>query len=139
MSFAPGEVHVERWKDPGLKVQYNQKIPQAIDKVIDPAPPAKGDNMPDTMVVDGFESKVYRLEDPTKEGESIFEKLKAPTTMFGFAPLPWCCPKGFPPAGLVSRPRAGARAQGSTIPKQVPGSSRARRRLRDHRCSSRSG
>ena len=94
VSFAPGEVHVDRWKDPGLVVQYNQKIPQAIDRVIDPAPPAKGDNMPDTMVVDGFESKVYRLEDLTKDGESIFEKLKAPTTMFGFAPLPLVLPEG---------------------------------------------
>lgn len=94
VSFAPGEVHVERWNDPGLVVQYNQKIPQAIDKVIDPAPPPSVSNMPDTMVVDGFESKVYRLQDPTKKGESIFEKLKAPTTMFGFAPLPLVLPEG---------------------------------------------
>jgi len=91
VSFAPGQVHVDRWADPGLRVQYDQNIPSAIDKVIGPAPnPAS--NMPDTMVVDGYESKIYRLSDPTKDGESILEKMKAPTTMFGFAPLPLVLP-----------------------------------------------
>ena len=93
VSFAPGQVHVDRWADPGLRVQYDQNIPSAIDRVIGPAPnPAS--NIPGTMEVDGYESKIYRLSDPTKDGESILEKMKAPTTMFGFAPLPLVLPQG---------------------------------------------
>jgi hypothetical protein len=46
------------------------------------------------MEVEGYESKVYFLDDLTKDGESIFEKMKAPSTMFGFAPLPLIAPQG---------------------------------------------
>ena len=93
VSFAPGQVHVDRWGDPGLRVQYDQNIPSAIDKAIGPAP-TQPSGMPETMVVDGYESKIYRLNSPTKDGETILEKMKAPTTMFGFAPLPLVLPQG---------------------------------------------
>ena len=130
VSFAPGEVHVDRWGDEGLRVQYDQNIPRAINSVLgldSPKPerrpqytlayPTKLDdleqyltgldaaekqrvnvtapsNRPDTMEVEGYESKVYYLDDLTKDGESIFEKMKAPSTMFGFAPLPFIAPQG---------------------------------------------
>ena len=130
VSFAPGKVHVDRWGDEGLRVQYDQNIPRAINSVLgldSPKPerrppyslpyPTKIDdlqqyfaqldaadkqridatapsNRPDTMEVEGYESKVYFLDDLTKDGESIFEKMKAPSTMFGFAPLPLIAPQG---------------------------------------------
>jgi len=130
VSFAPGEVHVDRWGDEGLRVQYDQNIPRAINSVLgldSPKPerrpsfslpyPTKLDdleqyltgldaaekqrvdvtapsNRPDTMEVEGYESKVYFLDDLTRDGESIFEKMKAPSTMFGFAPLPLIAPQG---------------------------------------------
>jgi len=50
------------------------------------------------MEVEGYESKVYFLDDLTKDGESIYRKMKDPTTMFGFAPLPLMLPQGI--AGL---------------------------------------
>jgi len=93
VSFAPGQVHVDRWGDPGLRVQYDQNIPSAIDKAIGPAPAASS-GLPETMAVEGYESKIYRLDTPTKEGETIFQKMKSPTTMFGFAPLPVLLPQG---------------------------------------------
>jgi hypothetical protein len=93
VSFAPGQVHVDRWGDPGLRVQYDQNIPSAIDKAIGPAP-VSASGLPETMAVEGYESKIYRLDTPTKEGETIFQKMKSPTTMFGFAPLPVLLPQG---------------------------------------------
>ena len=134
VSFAPSDVHVDRWGDEGLRVQYDQNIPRAINSVLgldSPKPerrpsyslpyPTKIDdlqqyfagldaadkqrvnvtapsNRPDTMEVEGYESKVYFLDDVTKDGESIYEKMKDPTTMFGFAPLPLMLPQGI--AGL---------------------------------------
>jgi hypothetical protein len=134
VSFAPSDVHVDRWGDEGLRVQYDQNIPRAINSVLgldSPKPerrppyslpyPTKIDdlqqyfaqldaadkqridatapsNRPDTMEVEGYESKVYFLDDLTKDGESIYEKMKDPTTMFGFAPLPLMLPQGI--AGL---------------------------------------
>jgi hypothetical protein len=93
VSFAPGQVHVDRWGDPGLRVQYDQNIPSAIDKTIGPAPVSPS-GLPETMAVEGYESKIYRLDNPTKDGETIFQKMKSPTTMFGFAPLPVLLPQG---------------------------------------------
>ena len=144
VSFAPSDVHVDRWGDEGLRVQYDQNIPRAINSVLgldSPKPerrppytlpyPTKLDdleqylagldaaekrkvngtepsvddtgvpltsNRQDTMEVEGYESKVYFLDDLTKDGESIYRKMKDPTTMFGFAPLPLMLPQGI--AGL---------------------------------------
>jgi hypothetical protein len=94
VSFAPGQAQVDRWGDEGLKVQYDQNIPSAINKSIGPAPASPLTNLPETMTVDGYESKVYRLDDPTKEGESIREKMLSPTTMFGLGALPFVLPEG---------------------------------------------
>ena len=97
VSFAPSDVHVDRWGDEGLRVQYDENIPRAIDKVLGKAPIIPS-NRPETMEVDGYESKIYHLDNLTRDGESIYEKMKDPTTMFGFAPLPLMLPQGI--AGL---------------------------------------
>jgi hypothetical protein len=87
VSFAPAEAHIDRWGDEGLAVQYDQNLPRAIDKVIGEAPVLPS-NRPEMMEVDGYESKIYHLDNLTKDGDSIADKMKAPTTMFGFTPLP---------------------------------------------------
>jgi len=97
VSFAPADAHVDRWGDEGLRVQYEQNIPRAIDKVLGKLPVIPS-NRPETMEVDGYESKIYHLDNLTRDGESIAEKMKDPTTMFGFAPLPLVLPQGI--AGL---------------------------------------
>jgi hypothetical protein len=97
VSFAPADAHVDRWGDEGLRVQYDENIPRAIDKVFGKAPIIPS-NRPETMEVDGYESQIYHLDNLTRDGESIYEKMKDPTTMFGFAPLPLMLPQGI--AGL---------------------------------------
>ncbi len=155
VSFAPSDVQVDRWGDEGLRVQYDQNIPRAINSVLgldSPKPerrpqytlpyPTKIDdlqqyfagldaaekqrvevtaplvddtgvpltsNFPDTMEVEGYESKIYYLDDLTKGGENIRQKMKAPTTMFGFAPLPLMLPQGI--AGLQGLSPAQAEEQ----------------------------
>jgi hypothetical protein len=93
VSFAPAEAHIDRWGDEGLAVQYDQNLPKAIDKVIGEAPILPS-NRPEMMEVDGYESKIYHLDNPTKDGESIFSKMKNPSTMFGFTPIPFVAPQG---------------------------------------------
>jgi hypothetical protein len=97
VSFAPADAHIDRWGDKGLRVQYDENIPRAIDKVFGKAPIIPS-NRPETMEVDGYESQIYHLDNLTRDGESIYEKMKDPTTMFGFAPLPLMLPQGI--AGL---------------------------------------
>ena len=97
VSFAPAEAHIDRWGDQGLRVQYDENIPRAIDKVFGKAPIIPS-NRPETMEVDGYESQIYHLDNLTRDGDSIFEKMKDPNTMFGFAPLPLVLPQGI--AGL---------------------------------------
>ena len=97
VSFAPADAHIDRWGDEGLRVQYDENIPRAIDKVFGKAPIIPS-NRPETMEVDGYESQIYHLDNLTRDGDSIFEKMKDPSTMFGFAPLPLVLPQGI--AGL---------------------------------------
>lgn len=97
VSFAPADAHIDRWGDKGLRVQYDENIPRAIDKVFGKAPIIPS-NRPETMEVDGYESQIYHLDNLTRDGESIYEKMKDPNTMFGFAPLPLMLPQGI--AGL---------------------------------------
>ena len=97
VSFAPADAHIDRWGDEGLRVQYDENIPRAIDKVFGKAPIIPS-NRPDTMEVDGYESQIYHLDNLTRDGDSIFERMKDPNTMFGFAPLPLLLPQGI--AGL---------------------------------------
>ena len=97
VSFAPADAHIDRWGDKGLRVQYDENIPRAIDKVFGKAPIIPS-NRPETMEVDGYESQIYHLDNLTRDGDSIFERMKDPNTMFGFAPLPLMLPQGI--AGL---------------------------------------
>lgn len=97
VSFAPADAHIDRWGDEGLRVQYDENIPRAIDKVFGKAPIIPS-NRPETMEVDGYESQIYHLDNLTRDGDSIFERMKDPSTMFGFAPLPLMLPQGI--AGL---------------------------------------
>ena len=97
VSFAPADAHIDRWGEEGLRVQYDENIPRAIDKVFGKAPIIPS-NRPETMEVDGYESQIYHLDNLTRDGDSIYEKMKDPTTMFGFAPLPLVLPQGI--AGL---------------------------------------
>lgn len=97
VSFAPADAHIDRWGDEGLRVQYDENIPRAIDKVFGKAPIIPS-NRPETMEVDGYESQIYHLDNLTRDGDSIYERMKDPNTMFGFAPLPLVLPQGI--AGL---------------------------------------
>ena len=114
VSFAPADVHVDRWGDEGLRVQYDQNIPRAIDKVIG-VPNISPSNRPEIMEVEGYESRIYHLDDLTRDGESILEKMKRPTTMFGFAPLPLVLPQGI--AGLEGLSPAQAEEQKRKVEK----------------------
>jgi len=61
------------------------------------------------MEVDGYESQIYHLDNLTRDGDSIFERMKDPNTMFGFAPLPLMLPQGI--AGLQGLSPAQAEEQ----------------------------
>ena len=108
VSFAPADAHIDRWGDEGLRVQYDENIPRAIDKVFGKAPIIPS-NRPETMEVDGYESQIYHLDNLTRDGDSIYEKMKDPNTMFGFAPLPLVLPQGI--AGLQGLSPAQAEEQ----------------------------
>lgn len=80
VAFTPGEVHFNRWNKEGLIDAYNKTIPYAISKVINPATPTSNKNK--RIIVDdepndiAYSSRIYRFEDPTKDGKTIREKSK---------------------------------------------------------------
>ena len=80
VAFTPGEVHFNRWNKEGLIDAYNKTIPYAISKVINPATPTSNKNKrinvedePNDVI---YSSRIYRFEDPTKDGKTIREKSK---------------------------------------------------------------
>ena len=80
VAFTPGEVHFNRWNKEGLLDAYNKTIPFAISKVINPATPTSNKNK--RIIVDdepndiAYSSRIYRFDDPTKDGKTIREKSK---------------------------------------------------------------
>jgi hypothetical protein len=84
VAFTPGYIQSNRWNKPGLKDAYDKTIPFAISKVINPAKPTSDKNklikVENTVEIEGdggeVVSKIYRFEDPTKDGKTIREKSK---------------------------------------------------------------
>ncbi len=84
VAFTPGYIQSNRWNKPGLKDAYDKTIPFAISKVINPAKPTSDKNklikVENTVEIEGdggeVVSKIYRFDDPTKDGKTIREKSK---------------------------------------------------------------
>jgi hypothetical protein len=94
VSFTPADVHIDRWGDEGLRSQYEKSIPSAVKKVIgktSPNPnrvdkfgnPISGSQ----MEVDGYDSKIYFLDDINADGDTASERVSGPLTMFSPAPI----------------------------------------------------
>ena len=79
VAFTPSQVQIDRWKTPGLRVQYDVAIPAALKSVT-----GRSYNNPDAknvMVVkskEGVEhkSEIISLDDPSKDGKTIRETAK---------------------------------------------------------------
>lgn len=79
VAFTPSQVQIDRWKTPGLRVQYDVAIPAALKSVT-----GRSYNNPDAnnvmIVTDqkGVEhkSEIISLDDPSKDGKTIRETAK---------------------------------------------------------------
>ena len=88
VAFSPGQVQYDRWGREGLIDAYDKTIPFAISKVINPATPDS--NKPKLLPLESadgeeYSAKIYRFEDPTKDGKTIADKSQR-ATMFS-API----------------------------------------------------
>jgi len=120
VSFTPADVHIDRWGDEGLRSQYEKSIPSAIKKVIgktSPNPnrvdkfgnPISGSQ----MEVDGYDSKIYFLDDINADGETASERVSGPMPMFSPAPITLAA--GITGLGMAQKARADTlAAQGAT-------------------------
>ncbi len=100
VAFAPGEVHEKRWKRPGLIDAYNQTIPFAISKAFSPVESTLKKPKDKTITVSGepgsdeagdYTSRVYLLNEKTKDGKTIDDKAKSRRGMYTI-----------PPAGILA-------------------------------------
>ena len=120
VSFTPADVHIDRWGDEGLRSQYEKSIPSAIKKVIgktSPNPnrvdkfgnPISGSQ----MEVDGYDSKIYFLDDINADGDTASERVSGPMPMFSPAPITLAA--GITGLGMAQKARADTlAAQGAT-------------------------
>ena len=120
VSFTPADVHIDRWGDEGLRSQYEKSIPSAVKKVIgktSPNPnrvdkfgnPISGSQ----MEVDGYDSKIYFLDDINADGDTASERVSGPLTMFSPAPITLAA--GITGLGVAQKARADTlAAQGAT-------------------------
>ena len=120
VSFTPADVHIDRWGDEGLRSQYEKSIPSAVKKVIgktSPNPnrvdkfgnPISGSQ----MEVDGYDSKIYFLDDINADGDTASERVSGPLTMFSPAPITLAA--GITGLGMAQKARADTlAAQGAT-------------------------
>ena len=100
VAFAPGELHAKRWNNPGLIDAYNQTIPFAISKAFNPSQSALKKVEGQTITVSGepgsktagdYTSRVYLLNEKTKDGKTIDDKAKSRRSMYTI-----------PPAGILA-------------------------------------
>ena len=120
VSFTPADVHIDRWGDEGLRSQYEKSIPSAIKKVIgktSPNPnrvdkfgnPISGSQ----MEVDGYDSKIYFLDDINADGDTASERVSGPMPMFSPAPITFAA--GITGLGMAQKARADSlMAEGAT-------------------------
>jgi len=120
VSFTPADVHIDRWGDEGLRSQYEKSIPSAVKKVIgktSPNPnrvdkfgnPISGSE----MEVDGYNSKIYFLDDINADGDTASERVSGPMPMFSPAPITLAA--GITGLGMAQKARADSlMAQGAT-------------------------
>ena len=96
VSFTPGEVQKNRWNNPGLIGAYDEQIPFSIKRVFNPSETTTGKPKGKTITVEDaegvpHESRVFYLDEPTKDGQTIGEKAAKRRAMFTV-----------PPAGLAA-------------------------------------
>ena len=96
VAFTPGEVQKNRWNNPGLIGAYDEQIPFSIKRVFNPSETTTGKPKGKTITVEDaygepHESRVFYLDEPTKDGQTIGEKAAKRRAMFTV-----------PPAGLAT-------------------------------------
>jgi hypothetical protein len=100
VAFAPGELHAKRWNKPGLIDAYNKTIPFAISKAFIPVESTLKKPKDKTITVSGepgsdeagdYTSRVYLLNEKTKDGKTIDDKAKSRRSMYTI-----------PPAGILA-------------------------------------
>jgi hypothetical protein len=96
VAFTPGEVQKNRWNNPGLIGAYDEQIPFSIKRVFNPSETTTGKPKGKTISVEDaegvpHESRVFYLDEPTKDGQTIGEKAAKRRAMFTV-----------PPAGLAA-------------------------------------
>jgi hypothetical protein len=96
VAFTPGQVQKNRWGKDGLITAYDTVIPSSIKKVFNPSESPRSKPKGKTITVDDakgvpHESRVFYLDEPTKDGQTIGEKAAKRRAMFTV-----------PPAGLAT-------------------------------------
>jgi len=96
VAFTPGQVQKNRWGKDGLITAYDTVIPSSIKKVFNPSESPRSKPKGKTITVEDakgvpHESRVFYLDEPTKDGQTIGEKAAKRRAMFTV-----------PPAGLAA-------------------------------------
>ena len=96
VAFTPGQVQKNRWDKDGLITAYDTVIPSSIKKVFNPSESPRSKPKGKTITVEDakgvpHESRVFYLNEPTKDGQTIGEKAAKRRAMFTV-----------PPAGLAT-------------------------------------
>jgi len=79
VAFTPGAVHAKRWDKPKLIKPYDKGIPESVSRVFNPKASTTRKTAENTITAtdkDGieYESRIYYMDEPTKDGSTIERK-----------------------------------------------------------------